>query len=74
MRPHPPLCFGRTSRAFADAVWELMRTVSAGRCLRFFSQSADSRPPLSRYSVPSRRANQISISGGFPLARPVVVR
>ena len=52
--------FGRTRRAVALVVRELMRTFTWARFLMFFTQSAPSPPPLSRYNVPARVANQIS--------------
>jgi hypothetical protein len=66
--------FAPTTRAVPGAVCDLIRTFTAGRFFRFFTQSAEAPPPLSRYRVPSRIPNQISISCGRPVFRPVVVR
>jgi hypothetical protein len=42
--------------------------------IRFLTQFERSLPPESMYSVSPSSPNQISISRGSPLTRPVVVR
>ena len=63
-----------TTRATAARRSSPIRIVTAGFARRFFTQSLRSPPPESMYATPSASANQISISWGSPLTRPVVDR
>jgi len=50
-----------------------IRRPTVGFTRMFFTQSLTSPPPDSMYTLPSCRANQISMVWGRPELRPVVV-